>query len=190
MEQTKSKGVWSALVIGLKLLLICAIIAGVVSFVYTLTHDKYEENKAATKAEAIGAIFGFTDQKPLTDVLAEEEGTVVYSVADPETKQIIGFCVEVIEPSGYGGDMTMMVGYGADGLVCGVEIISHSETPGLGSKVEGEAFRVQFEGKATVDYSTVDAISGATYSSKAVTAGVNRATKALYEAMKGGALGE
>ena len=59
MEQVKKKGAsWQVALIGLKLLLICAIVAGVVSFVYALTADQYEKNIRETKNQAIGEIFG------------------------------------------------------------------------------------------------------------------------------------
>ncbi len=188
MEKTKNNSVLSALVIGLKLLLICAIIAGVVAFVYNLTKDKYAENQAAVKAEAIGAIFDL--ESPKTEQIKGYDNVyVVYNEKD----ELQGFCVEVVEGSGYGGDITMMVGYDADLKVCGVEIISHAETPGLGSNIESDSFRKQFYGMSgKIDYSNVDGISGATYSSKAVTAGINKATSALMKALAsmGGAVNE
>ena len=187
MEKTKNSFL-SSLVIGLKLLLICAIIAGVVAFVYNLTKDKYAENQEAVKAEAIGVIFDL--KNPEIEEIKGHEG--VYLVKDEKGKSV-GFCVEVVEGSGYGGDITMMVGYDYMGKVCGVEIISHSETPGLGSNIESDGFRKQFLGTSgKIDYSDVDGISGATYSSKAVTAGINKATAMLTKALKsmGGAVNE
>ena len=58
MEKTKNNKVFSVAVIGIKLLLICAIIAGIVSFVYDLTLKQYEQNIQETKNKAIGQIFG------------------------------------------------------------------------------------------------------------------------------------
>ncbi len=182
MKKTNGKSVWSALVVGLKLLLICAIIAGVVSLAYNLTKDKYAENQAAEKTKAIGVIF-----KDVKDpIIHEKEGHAgVYEVKSKDGT-LVGYCVEVVEGSGYGGDITMMVGYDAAGKVCGVEIISHSETPGLGSKIETDGFRKQFYGAGIkIDYENVDGISGATYSSKAVTAGINKATAMLIKAVSG-----
>ena len=58
MEKTKKRTVLDAAIIGLKLLLICAVIAGIVSFVYDLTLEQYEANIQETKNKAIGQIFG------------------------------------------------------------------------------------------------------------------------------------
>ena len=190
MEQTKSKNVWSALIVGLKLLLICGIIAALVSVIYAVTADQYEKNQNQQKAQAIGVIFGFEEEEtPVTKVLSNQDGLVVYEIYSTDGKRLVGYCVEVVESSGYNGDVTMMVGYDAERKLCGIEIVSHSETPGLGSKIEGESFRKQFLGVTEVlNYDTdVDGVSGATYSSKAVTAGVNRATAALTTAVMGGA---
>lgn len=179
MEKTKNHAVWSAAVIGLKLLLICAIIAGIVSFVYALTHDTYLKNQEGQKAEAIGKIFSL--DAPVTKEIAEN----VYAVYDTDGKTLKGYCVEVVESSGYNGDITMMVGYDIDKCVSGVEIVSHSETPGLGSKVESDGYRSQFIGTdKELTYEEIDGISGATFSSKAVLAGVNKATAALTAALK------
>lgn len=179
MENTKNKSVWNTVAVGLKLLLICAIIAGIVSFVYALTHDTYLKNQEEQKAKAIGKIFSM--ESPVTNPLSDN----VYAVYATDGKTLLGYCVEVVESSGYNGDITMMVGFDAERKVSGVEIVSHSETPGLGSKVEGEDYRKQFIGvDKELTYEEIDGISGATFSSKAVLAGVNKATAALAEALK------
>ena len=179
MENTKQNNVWSVAVIGLKLLLICAIIAGIVSFVYALTHDTYLQNQEKQKAEAIGKIFAL--EAPVTKDVVEG----VYAVYSTDGTVLLGYCVEVVESSGYNGDITMMVGFGVDKKVSGVEIVAHSETPGLGSRVEGSGYLGQFIGvDSELTYEDIDGISGATFSSKAVMAGINKATAALSKALK------
>ena len=75
-----------------------------------------------------------------------------------------------------------MVGIGNDGKVTAVCVISHSETPSLGAVAaedssKGQAFRDQFAGvdKAVTVGADIDAITGATITSKAVAEGVNLA---------------
>ena len=186
MEQTKKGSVLSSLIVGLKLLLICTVIAGVVSFFYALTLDTYEKNLQETRNRAVGSIYG---GDTLTCVTYEAlDGATVYQVL--ESDAVIGYCVEVNSP-GFGGDVAVMVGYNADMTVRGVSIISHSETPGLGARVTESGFLSQFEGKGgkVVLGDDVDAISGATISSRAVTDGVNLATEILTKVLqtKGGA---
>ena len=95
-----------------------------------------------------------------------------------------GYAVEVT-PSGFGGPVTMMVGVSKDLKVLGISIVSQTETAGLGAvsaakTSAGQAFRSQYEGLSGVlavskDGGTVEAISGATITSRAVTDGVNAA---------------
>jgi electron transport complex protein RnfG len=84
----------------------------------------------------------------------------------------------LVEPTGFGGTISMMVGVDKAGNVLGVSIISHAETPSLGAVAAdktsaGENFRNQFVGQS--GSVTVEAISGATITSKAVAAGVDAA---------------
>ena len=95
-----------------------------------------------------------------------------------------GYALEVT-PSGFDNTITMMVGVDTDGNVLGISIVSHTETAGLGAvsaanTSAGEAFRGQYVGLSgelavTKDGGTIEAITGATITSRAVTAGVNAA---------------
>ena len=88
-------------------------------------------------------------------------------------------------PAGFNGTVTMMVGVDNDGKVTGISIISHTETAGLGATAAadtdaGRAFRDQFIGMSgtvsvTKDGGEVDALTGATITSRAVCKGVNAA---------------
>ncbi|PIE77225.1 MAG: electron transporter [Clostridiales bacterium] len=94
--------------------------------------------------------------------------------------QTVGYVVKTA-PGGYGGAVEVVTGI-AEGVVTGVRVGKHQETPGLGAKSTLPEFYSQYDGKmaATVSVnktqssdSEVQAISGATITSKAVTAGVN-----------------
>lgn len=95
-----------------------------------------------------------------------------------------GYAVEV-QPAGFGGTLTMLVGVSKEGEVLGISIISHTETAGLGAvaaanTAAGQLFRSGFLGltgnaSVTKDGGTVDAITGATITSRAVCDGVNAA---------------
>lgn len=94
-----------------------------------------------------------------------------------------GYIVQVA-PSGFGGTIDMVVGLTSGGEVTGVSIISHAETSGLGANAAKEEFRNQFVGAAsglsvTKDGGTIDALTGATVTSRAVTNGVNAAIEAV-----------
>ena len=93
----------------------------------------------------------------------------------------VGYAIKVVA-SGSQGNIEMMVGVDGEGAVTGVSIVKNSETAGIGSKVMENQNGVldQFVGKSAADGTlvvgtNVDAITGATVSSKGVTAGVNAA---------------
>ena len=97
-----------------------------------------------------------------------------------------GYCIKV-EPTGFGGKISMMVGVSTDGEICGVKITSMNETPGLGAKAN-DTWLAQFKGKngdisviksGTAKDNEINAISGATITSKAVSDGVNIAVSAV-----------
>ena len=95
-----------------------------------------------------------------------------------------GYALEV-KPAGFDNTITMMVGVDFEGKVLGISVVSHTETAGLGavaaaSTSAGEAFRGQFAGQSgsvsvTKDGGAMDAITGATITSRAVCAGINAA---------------
>ena len=181
MMSEKKSTVLEALIIGAKLLLICAIVAGLVSLIFGMTKDKYAENLQKTKDEAVAAIFeteGLTSKE-----ISAKDGTVVYAVYDANGG-FYGYCVETAG-KGFGGDIGLMVGYDAGCEILGVRVVSHSETPGLGAKITNDSFLAQYKGQSgsVTLGEDVDAIVGATISSKAVTQGINQATEALESAL-------
>ena len=99
-----------------------------------------------------------------------------------------GYAVEVT-PGGFDNTITMMVGVDKGGNVLGISIISHTETAGLGAVAAagtpaGEAFRGQFVGASgsvavTKDNGEMDAITGATITSRAICVGVNAALEVV-----------
>lgn len=192
MENTK-KTPWEIAVVGLKLLLICAIVAGVVSLVYTVTEEPYAKKLEEEKRLAITELFHpditYSD---LRDQLQSD--LPIYQVMEADGNKI-GYCVEVTT-AGYGGDMQIMVAYNADGTIRGVSVVSHNETPGLGDKIKNdESHTKQYEGKSgTLTLGTdIDAIGGATYSSRYLLEGVNKATAAIEKytpMLNGGAANE
>ncbi len=158
----------------LALFLICAIVAAIVSGVNALTADTIAARAAAEQQAAIARIFGEGATATALEPLAGTEA--LYALAD-------GYCVEV-EPRGFAGKLGMLVGVTAEGHIKGVELVSHSETPGFGAKADDPTYLGQYtdRGADLILGTDIDAISGATITSRAVIAGVNAATAALIEA--------
>ncbi len=179
MKKEQSSALTAALVGG-KLLLICAIVAGIVSFVYALTEKPYEANIKEQKRLAISQIYD-SDTVSYTELEGVEEIQALYIVKEGEALR--GYCAEVASP-GFGGDVELMIGFDADKKILGIRVISHSETPGVGAPVVSEgAYLDQYKGhtgQVTLGEG-VDAVSGATISSTAVAEGVNRAVQAIEQ---------
>lgn len=100
-----------------------------------------------------------------------------------------GYCVTVTV-NGFGGPVKMMVGIGTDNTVKGIEILSHGETAGLGAKADTADFKNRFPGKnpeltvvktPTESPDEVQAITGATITSRAVAEGISQAYNLVNE---------
>ena len=179
--------------IPLKLLVICAAIALLVSFVNSITADKISANEAAKTNDALANAFPDAANFEAFDGEIEVANVVSAHEAFDSDGDSIGYAV-ICEPMGFKDVINMMVSFNTDKTIASVDIISLSETTGIGDKVKSsETFTAQFSGKSgelTVG-KNVDAISGATISSKAVTAGVNSAVVCVNELYgNGGAANE
>lgn len=183
----KQNSVKFILGITFKLILISVITALTLSCVNALTADKIAENAAAEKAEAIASIFPESDQSEAADPTPEVV-TALYLVYS--NGEALGYAAEVA-PLGFGGELTVMVGVNADGTIKGVKLISHSETPGLGSRVGEAEYLAQYAGKNGAALAGgVDVIAGSTVSSNAIRAGVESALsiyELVYPMLEGGA---
>lgn len=179
-----ARPVLEALGVGARLLIVCAVVAAVVSGVHAMTDSRYQQNLTEEKRQAIVRIFG-SETITYRTLSGEGDAEPVYEVLEGEN--VVGYCVELASP-GFGGDISMTVGFEADGKILGVSIVSLSETPGLGSRVQEAAYLDQYKGQSgTLTLGEdVDAIAGATVSSRAVLIGVNRAVEILNRTVKGG----
>lgn len=165
--------------LALPLLLITAVMAAALGGIDAITADRIANAKEAKVQEAIKTVLSDGWNVQLVSFSAQDHPLVkaVYAAAS-------GYAVEV-EPAGFGGGISMMVGVSGEGKVLGVQIISHTETAGLGAVAAattsaGQSFRDSFTGltyPATVskDGGEADTITGATITSRAVADGVNAA---------------
>ncbi len=172
-EQKSNDSARFILSITLKLFIISTITALLLAGVNALTAERIAENSRAEKAAAISAIFPDATENEESDKTADGV-QMLYLVKSGD--DVIGYAASVA-PNGFGGALDVMVGVNADGTVAGVKIVSHGETPGLGSRVNDDGYLSQYVGKSgsLAIGSNIDAITGSTISSKAVLAGVNAA---------------
>lgn len=165
---------------GLMLLMVAAVAALILGLVNLGTVGRIAAIAEQTMTNAMQAVLPAASY---ADTGAEDDGEIktIYAAEGG------GWVVEVTE-SGSQGLITMMVGVNADYTCSGISITESSETAGLGAiagqaSEKGEAFRAQFVGQSgtvavTKEGGTIDAISGATITSKAVCRGVTAAIAA------------
>lgn len=173
----------------LTLLGICAVVALLLGVVNSVTEPIIEEIQAEKTAAAMSQVLPADEyQKVETTYPNVTAMNKAMSVGEQ-----IGYVVEVAT-NGFGGAMSMVVGVDMDGAVTGVSVTDNSETANIGTKVVNDQTVLDrfigmshADGKITVNSGTnrFDGVSGATVSSKGVTAGVNTALAAVAE-QKGG----
>lgn len=179
-----------------KLFVTCVVVAGLLGGVNAITADKIAAINLAKTQEAMKEVVAdpanttFSDALELTaemtDAALAGGGTLAEAYEVLVGGKVAGHALKVVA-SGSQGSIEMMVGLDAEGAVTGVAIVDNAETSGIGSKVmeneptaKGVGVLDQFIGKSAADGtlsvgSSVDAITGATVSTKGVTAGVNAA---------------
>lgn len=180
--------------LGLNLFIICAISAGLLAGTNQITAPLIEQRNEQANNEARKAVLPNASDFELldsNDYGKNGEVEIVEVYKGLNGSDIAGYTVKVL-PKGYGGEIELMVGIKSDGSISGVSIGNMSETPGLGAKAKEEAFYGQYAGKPATELSVIksgsageteiQAISGATITSKAVTSGVNAAVE-VYDSI-------
>ena len=169
------------------LALICAMAAGLLATVHEITSEPIASSRKRVTLEAVRTVL------PPFETLADDE-TVKTIVTDPSAPEmaaafsagrLIGAAVKVTDPDGFGGDVTFMVGVTSDAKVHAIRLLAHKETPGLGTKLGDPIFTKQFQGLAIPagglrvhkDGGTIQAITGATISSRTATRAATRAVE-------------
>lgn len=176
MSEIHTEKEYSILQVALNLAVTCFIAGLILSVTYFITHPtalkQYEKIRVMTMKELVADADNF---KPIDGktkwYAAEKDGQTIAYVVPSESK-------------GYGGTIKMLVAVTTKGQVIDFRITSHNETPGLGDKAKDNKFRSGLQGKASealivvknpANTENVQAMTGATITSKAVTKGVKEA---------------
>lgn len=190
------------------LTLITLIAGGVLGLVYEITKDPIAKQQELAKQEAYKAVFEDADtfevcvepeDADLAAYLAGEgfEAQTVNEIMEAKdaSGETLGYAINLTTSEGYGGDITFSMGVQADGTLNGISILTISETAGLGMNATKDEFKGQFKEKQADAFEVtktgaskeneINAISGATITSNAVTQGVNCGLKA-FEYIKEG----
>lgn len=192
-------------------LTLITLVAGVaLGGVYEITKDPIAKQEAQAKAEAYEQVFtdaAAFEEVEMDDTLIQtirdqldQEGYKAQSIeevmrAEDQSGETLGYAFTVVTSEGYGGDIQFSMGVQNDGTLNGISLLSIGETAGLGMNADTPAFKDQFVGKqveklqytkngATQD-DEINAISGATVTTNAMTNGVN-AGLCAFRVMEGG----
>lgn len=177
-------------------------------FVYDITKGPIEQatidKNNRTYQEVLSTASTFTEVEGSVEKIAELTasgeltgfgGVAIESVLEgtDASGAAAGYVINSLSNDSYGGAVKISVGFDADGTITGVGIREINDTPGLGLKAKEPAFKDQYIGKnaeslvvtkmgASADHE-IDAISGATITSNAVTNAVNAAFYYLHNYM-------
>jgi electron transport complex protein RnfG len=184
------------------LFIICLIVSSALAFTYAITKDTMDERAAKdaenARKEVLAEATGFKPVENMEEIVSKSQELQIIKEAYEGISgdATIGY-VFLVENKGYGGNMKITVGINNEGEITGVRIGDNNETPGLGSKASDKSFISQFVNfipqeplkviKAEkTKREEIQAISGATVSSKAVTSAVQAAVDMASELIKEG----
>ena len=177
----------------LRLILVLTLITSgaglILSMVESVTREPIAEQRRLETLRALQAVLPPADNSPDADSVQlvtgqDKRGRDVLRTffRGRQNGVLSGIAFQVVAPDGYSGNITVMVGVDPAGTVAGIEILSHSETPGLGDKITFPAFKGIFIGKnlenadwrVKKDGGEFDQITGATISPRAVVGAVHK----------------
>jgi electron transport complex protein RnfG len=162
---------------------ICIVSAIALAQIYGLTKGPIAHQKRLEVLRAIKTVLPPYDNEPDRDLAklvmgvdkrGEEKEGLFYR--GRKGGRLVGVAFKATSREGYGGDIEVMVGVLPNGMINGVEVLSHLETPGLGAKIMEAKFKDRFKKRnlsntkwaVKKDAGDIDGITGATISSRAV----------------------
>ena len=193
------------------ILLAITLIAGLLlGLVYQVTKEPIAEQEAKAKQEACQEVFADAasiesvelstmDESAWSGEGYGQESIDEVMMAKDSAGSSLGYVITVTTKEGYGGDIQFTMGVRMDGTVNGISLLSISETAGLGMRAD-EVLKPQFAGKQVEKFeytksgaaaeNQIDAISGATITTNAVTNGVNAGLYYFQAVLGGGSANE
>jgi electron transport complex protein RnfG len=168
----------------LSLVLISMSMSAALGFVYLKTKGPIEIASKQKEIDAIKQVVPDFDSDPMSD-MTEKDGVIIYKLS--KQNQVTGYAIKSFTDKGFAGHIEIMAGFRPDGTINNVVVLSHKETPGLGTKMTDAKFSSQFPGKNPVNFKLrvkkdggqVDAITAATVSSRAYCDALQRAFDAF-----------
>lgn len=188
MEKLKLKNV---LIPTASLFVICFITTLLLCSTNILTKDTIKNQEIQTSESAKKVVLQSADS---FEAATSSDGSFEYFIGMDKNKNVIGYVFST-QAKGYGGTVEVMTGINTDSQIENVAVLSHNETPGLGANVTKDSFLNQFKSNISEGYFSitkntpyndreVEAVTGATISSTAVTKAVNEAVKNFNSVIK------
>ena len=161
----------------------------ILSLVEAVTREPIAEQRRLETLRALQAVLPQANNSPDQDTVQlvtgkDKRGRDVLRTffRGRQDGTLSGVAFKVVAPDGYSGNIEIMVGIDPGGMVAGIEILSHAETPGLGDKITLPTFKANFAGKnlqntdwrVKKDGGAFDQITGATISPRAVVGAVRK----------------
>ncbi|WP_069997969.1 RnfABCDGE type electron transport complex subunit G [Cellulosilyticum sp. I15G10I2] len=175
-----------SLKLGILLFVITAVCAGMLGLINRTTTPVIAQNKADSEQQAMKMLIEEAETFSKVENIEDEKIKEVYVAKSGE--EVIGTIAKVM-PNGYGGEITVLIGFDLESQIKGIKILSHTETPGFGANATKPTFIDQFLQKlpplkvvkATPQEDEIVAITGATITSDAIVEGVNQAAAYVIE---------
>lgn len=157
------------------------ILGALLAAVHNLTEEPMAQAEAKARTEALTEILPPFDNDPSAEQ-AVFDGLTVYPAT--QEGELSGVAVETWSDNGFGGRITLLAGFDVSGRLTGYRVMSHAETPGLGARM-GEWFSSATGSRSVLGTSSelhvradggdIDAITGATITSRAFLEALNSA---------------
>lgn len=174
---------------------ITAVAGLLLSVVNSLTKEPIAAQEIIQRNNAFQAVLpDATFEELKVDIGEEYDKIQGIFVAKDSAGNSAGYAF-ILANKGYGGTITLVAGINKEGKISGMDVVSHSETPGLGAVADTDKFKERLKGKAAETLSVVkgnnegqnvDALSGATITSVAVVDAINQAIDFYNNQLKGG----
>lgn len=176
--------------LGIVLLIICLVAATALAFTNELTAESIQRQIDIKNEQARKAVLPSAETfEPIDEAsLATLQGAFPIlqdGFIGKQGSSVVGYVIRTM-PSGYAGGVEVVTGIDIDGLVTGMRVGKHAETPGLGAKSTLPEFYTQYDGKKAIvltvnktksSETEIQAIAGSTITSRAVTLGVSESGK-------------
>lgn len=166
---------------------ICLVCATLLGGVYSLTKSTIAKSEFAKVEANVKVVLPQYDNSPIEEAFTIGDAKIYPATLSGES---VG-CAILLSVEGFGGPLTLLTGFTADGTVYNTAVLSHFETPGLGAKITDSTIptRTQVIGKnptvtkvsVVKDGGSIDAITASTITSRAYLNGINKASEIFIE---------